>query len=55
MWLPAFVRRSGRRTCPTRHLRPIIEILEDRCVLAGGTFPGVPDVEGQFVALKHHA
>src|SRR5262249_53482023 len=33
--------------------RLVLEPLEDRCV-PSGSFPGVPDVEGQFAALKHH-
>ena len=43
--------RKGTRS-PHRY-RPLLEILEDRCLLAGDS-PGVPDVEGQFLALKHH-
>lgn len=36
-----------------RRFRPQLEVLEDRTAPAG-SFPGVPDVEGQFAALKHH-
>ena len=47
-----FTRWASRPRRP-RTCRPTLETLEDRC-LPAGTFPGVPSVEEQFTALKHH-
>jgi Ca2+-binding RTX toxin-like protein len=52
MW-PSSLSCPRKRPRSPRRSRPAIEVLEHRCLLAG-TFPGVPDVEAQFVALKHH-
>ncbi len=49
MWYSPSFNRRRKRTRSTRRLRSAFEILEDRCVPAG-SFPGVPDVEGQFEA-----
>src|SRR5438046_2015521 len=47
--------RKSRGSRAHLALAASIETLERRVLLANGSLPGVPDVEGQFAQLKHHA